>query len=145
MAAGKLLATAGLGAALVAGGFLAVAEKGRSALRSDVEAFFQSAAAGKFDEAYAATSKSFQGKNPRENFESLLKNGGFTGFKEIEWKQVGFDESGGVASGTVITKEGSRFEFDLNLEKSDGKWRLREIVADGRDSASVSSGNGNAP
>ena len=145
MAAGKLLVSAGLGAALVAGGFLAVAEKGRSALRSDVESFFQAAAAGNFDEAYAATSKTFQEKNPRAEFESLLKKGGFTDFKGIEWKQVGFDDSGGVASGTVITKEGSRFDFDLNLEKADGKWRLREIVADGTDSSSMSSGDGNAP
>ena len=132
MAAGKLLATAGLGAALVAGGFFAVAEKGRTSLRSDVEAFFEAAAAGNLDEAYAATSNEFQKEHPRGEFETLLNDSGFAQFKSLQWSHVGFDEEGGVASGIIETKDGKSLPFDLNLERDDGKWLLREIIADGR-------------
>ena len=131
MGAFKLLVTAGLGATVVAGGFLAFAEKGRDKLRDDVEAFFVAVASESYDEAFAMTSDHFQESISRASFEGRVQKGRFTEFTFAEWENAGFDDKGGVASGKILTGNDDSFTFDLNLVKADGKWLIDEIVADG--------------
>lgn len=112
-----------------------------SALSDEADEFFAAVQKEEYQTAYGRLSSEFQKATSVDELTGFLKQTGLTEISDHSWGKRNISMDQGTLSGTVSTKAGSTFPFEMTFVKEGGAWKILNMH---KTSAGASESNENS-